>query len=253
MKARPLARPVRVLLLWPGPDAGAEGNFGVPQLVLLATYARARTRATIDIRDLECERGLGPVSLPALLAGDEGLGYDVVALSAYSSFDHLKCTAIAEIARALWPEAVIVVGGYHPSARPLDYMQIEGREVLPRLLEASGIEDAVLVGHSDGGSIALVYAGSEPKIRVRGLALLGLTAGEAIVVELSDDRIEKISLDSVAYQPEAADRRDRLHRQAASETGSAVVSLASRRKIAPAHRIEEPIDPNDDDPGPNAA
>jgi regulator of nucleoside diphosphate kinase len=92
-----------------------------------------------------------------------------------------------------------------------------------------------------------------PITTLRGLALLGLTAGEAIVVELSDDRIEKISLDSVAYQPEAADRRDRLHRQEASETGSAVVSLASRRKIAPAHRIEEPIDPNDDDPGPNAA
>jgi len=29
---------------------------------------------------------------------------------------------------------------------------------LPRLLEERGIDDAVLVGHSDGGSIALVAA-----------------------------------------------------------------------------------------------
>ncbi len=114
---------VRVLLLWPGADAGSGGNFGVPQLVLLGTYAQQQTGAEIAIRDLEFERALGPISLPKLLAGDEGHGYDVIALSIYSSFDHLKCTAIAEIARSLWPNAVIVVGGYHPSARPFDYLR----------------------------------------------------------------------------------------------------------------------------------
>jgi regulator of nucleoside diphosphate kinase len=98
-----------------------------------------------------------------------------------------------------------------------------------------------------------------PITTLRGLALLGLTAGEAIVVEQSDDRTEKISLDAVPYQPEAADRRDRRNRQAAPETGSApdagsaVISLASRRKIAPTHRTEEPIDPDDDGSGPSAA
>ncbi|MEH2509344.1 regulator of nucleoside diphosphate kinase [Nitrobacteraceae bacterium AZCC 1564] len=94
---------------------------------------------------------------------------------------------------------------------------------------------------------------------LRGLALLGLTAGEAIVVERSDDQTEKISLDAVSYQPNAADRRNRLHRQSLLEAGSPVdvgspvVSLASRRKAAPTHRIDEPIDPDDDDPGPRAA
>ncbi|MFO7563503.1 MAG: radical SAM protein [Enhygromyxa sp.] len=113
---------VKVLLLWPGADAATAGNFGVPQLVLLGTYARERTGAQIEIRDLELEQAFGPVSLPRLLAGPDGRGYDVIALSAYSSFDHLKCTAIAEFARELYPEAVIMVGGYHPSARPLDYV-----------------------------------------------------------------------------------------------------------------------------------
>ncbi|HVH97763.1 MAG TPA: radical SAM protein, partial [Enhygromyxa sp.] len=117
-----MSKAVKVLLLWPGADAATAGNFGVPQLVLLATYAREQSGAQVDIRDLDLEQALGSVSLPRLLAGPDGRGYDVIALSIYSSFDHLKCTAIAELARELYPDAVIMVGGYHPSARPLDYV-----------------------------------------------------------------------------------------------------------------------------------
>lgn len=113
---------VRVLLLWPGTDGAAAGNFGVPQLVILGSYLRAKTRAIVDVRDLACEQALGPLSLERLLAGDDGRGYDIIALSIYSSFDHLKCGAIAAMARRLWPDAVIVCGGYHASARPLDYV-----------------------------------------------------------------------------------------------------------------------------------
>src|SRR3569832_2294968 len=39
-----------------------------------------------------------------------------------------------------------------------DYMHREAFEVLPALLEALGIESPVLLGHSDGGTIALLYA-----------------------------------------------------------------------------------------------
>ena len=43
--------------------------------------------------------------------------------------------------------------------RPLDFMHREAREVLPRVIEAAGIDEApVLVGHSDGGTIALLCA-----------------------------------------------------------------------------------------------
>lgn len=113
---------VRVLLLWPGTDGAAAGNFGVPQLVILGSYVQAKTGARVEIRDLMCEQAFGPVSLEALLAGDDGRGYDIIALSIYSSFDHLKCEAIATLARDRWPDAVIVCGGYHASARPLDYI-----------------------------------------------------------------------------------------------------------------------------------
>lgn len=44
--------------------------------------------------------------------------------------------------------------------RAVDYMHREAREVLPRLLAGLGIARPVLIGHSDGASIALIYAGS---------------------------------------------------------------------------------------------
>lgn len=115
-----MSPPVRVLLLWPGTAGAAAGNFGVPQLVGLATFLRVRTGAAVTIVDLAVEPALGPVSLPAIFGGADGRGYDVIALGCYSSYDHLKCLALAETARALYPDAVIVAGGYHASARPDD-------------------------------------------------------------------------------------------------------------------------------------
>jgi pimeloyl-ACP methyl ester carboxylesterase len=50
-----------------------------------------------------------------------------------------------------------------PSDPGQRYMEIEADDVLPRLLAALAIEDCVLVGHSDGGTIALNYAAADPK------------------------------------------------------------------------------------------
>ncbi|WP_417514534.1 alpha/beta fold hydrolase [Minwuia sp.] len=65
-------------------------------------------------------------------------------------------------------------GGSSPCAlpRPVTYMHDEARDVLPELLAALGIGAHVLVGHSDGGSIALIYAGSGPRAELRGLVTI---------------------------------------------------------------------------------
>jgi pimeloyl-ACP methyl ester carboxylesterase len=57
-----------------------------------------------------------------------------------------------------------------PSPRTPSFMHEEAREVLPRLLEAWGIEAPLLVGHSDGGSIALIHAAEHPVTAVVCLA-----------------------------------------------------------------------------------
>ena len=56
--------------------------------------------------------------------------------------------------------------------RPLTFMQDEARDVLPRLLAAIGFRRGLLIGHSDGASIAAIYAGSIQDHRVRGLVLI---------------------------------------------------------------------------------
>src|SRR3954464_13106405 len=56
--------------------------------------------------------------------------------------------------------------------RPLDYMHVEALEVLPRLLEQIGFRRGLLLGHSDGASIAAIYAGGAGDHRVRGVAMI---------------------------------------------------------------------------------
>ncbi len=53
---------------------------------------------------------------------------------------------------------------------PVDYMHREALEVLPEVLAQLGLERPVLIGHSDGASIALLHAGSGHP--VAGLVLL---------------------------------------------------------------------------------
>lgn len=55
--------------------------------------------------------------------------------------------------------------------RPMSYMHDEATEVLPALLDAIGFQRGLLLGHSDGASIATIYAGSIQDHRVRGLVL----------------------------------------------------------------------------------
>ncbi|MBI3444895.1 MAG: alpha/beta hydrolase [Magnetospirillum sp.] len=56
--------------------------------------------------------------------------------------------------------------------RPLTYMHHEGLDVLPRLLSALKLGRVILVGHSDGASIALVHAGGTPAADVAGVIAL---------------------------------------------------------------------------------
>jgi pimeloyl-ACP methyl ester carboxylesterase len=56
--------------------------------------------------------------------------------------------------------------------RPLDYMHREALDVLPKLLEKIGFRRGLLIGHSDGASIAAIYAGGVQDHRVRAIVLL---------------------------------------------------------------------------------
>jgi len=58
-----------------------------------------------------------------------------------------------------------------PAPRTARYMHDEALEMLPATLAALGIGRPVLVGHSDGGSIALIHAGAFPG-QISGVAVM---------------------------------------------------------------------------------
>jgi len=52
-----------------------------------------------------------------------------------------------------------------PLPRPATYHEPEAFDVLPAVLDAAGIRAAILIGHSDGGTIALLAAGRDTRIK----------------------------------------------------------------------------------------
>jgi pimeloyl-ACP methyl ester carboxylesterase len=78
--------------------------------------------------------------------------------------------------------------------RPLDYMQVEALEVMPKLLEQIGFRRGILLGHSDGASIAAIYAGGVQDHRVRGVVLM---APHFIVEDVS---VASIAAIKTAYE-----------------------------------------------------
>lgn len=84
---------------------------------------------------------------------------------------------------------------------PPDYMHLEAWEVLPALLRKLHIERPVLIGHSDGGTIALLHAARH---RVSGCAVM------APHVKVEPISIASIEAARKAYQQGAL--RDRLSR-----------------------------------------
>ena len=82
-----------------------------------------------------------------------------------------------------------------------DYMHCEALQVLPELLDKLGIENPVLLGHSDGGTIALLYASHFPVTACVVMA-------PHLIVE--DESVQAIEEARQAY--ESGDLRERLQR-----------------------------------------
>ncbi|GEO41703.1 alpha/beta hydrolase [Skermanella aerolata] len=71
--------------------------------------------------------------------------------------------------------------------RPLRYLHHEALEVLPAVLDACGVADPILIGHSDGASIALLAAGAGV-VPVRGAVVM---APHVFVEDITIAGIEK--------------------------------------------------------------
>jgi pimeloyl-ACP methyl ester carboxylesterase len=88
--------------------------------------------------------------------------------------------------------------------RPMTYMHDEALRTLPRVLDAAGITRAILVGHSDGGSIAAIHAGAVADEKITGIVLI---AAHFFVEDLNISSIERMRADYAT-----TDLRSRLAR-----------------------------------------
>ncbi|HET7803025.1 MAG TPA: alpha/beta hydrolase [Pseudolabrys sp.] len=143
--------------------------------------------------------GPQPDQAPTLVLLHEGLG----CVGLWNDFPD-KLAAATGIGVFVYSRA-----GYGKSSpvslpRPLSYMHEEARETLPKVLDAIGFRRGLLVGHSDGASIAAIYAGSHQDHRVGGLVLI------APHFFTEDSGIASIAETAKAY--ETGDLRARLAR-----------------------------------------
>lgn len=126
--------------------------------------------------------GPAPFEQPTIVLLHEGLG----CVEAWRDFPEQLCEATGC--------GVLVYSrqGYGESdsvklPRPASYMHDEAYDVLGKVLDHWNISKAILIGQSDGASIATIYAGGVIDHRVRALVLI---APHFIVEDVSLDGIE---------------------------------------------------------------
>lgn len=101
--------------------------------------------------------------------------------------------------------------------RPVRFMHDEALITLPKVLKVTGVREAILVGHSDGGSIALIHAGSKGAIK-QEVSIHGL------IIEAPHVFVEEVGLESIRAiaeeyrNGELRDRLQRYHKRNVDET-----------------------------------
>ncbi len=134
-------------------------------------------------RNLEYQRIAAAAASPTLVFLHEGLG----SISQWRDFP-------ARIVEATGLPAIVYARYGHgqsdvlQQAHGVDFMHREALESLPELLRALGIERPILIGHSDGASIALIYAGAghplqglvamAPHVFVEDISIEGIVAAK---------------------------------------------------------------------------
>src|SRR3954468_11632750 len=99
--------------------------------------------------------GPRPDQAPILMLLHEGLG----SAGMWGDFPE-KLSAATGCGVFAWSR--VGYGASSPATlpRPLDLIHVEADQVLRRLLDAIGFRQGLLIGHSDGASIAAIYAGA---------------------------------------------------------------------------------------------
>lgn len=170
------------------------------RLEAFSPAAGNRPRAVPQFLDMGDHRleyawhGPAAADAPTLVFLHEGLG----SVSSWRSFP-------ARLAGAVGCGALVYsrrgYGGSDPAPlpRPVRFMHEEALVALPRVLDLLGVRDPILVGESDGASIALIYAGS---------ATAGASRVRGLLLEAPHVFVEEVCVRSIAAAVESYGRGD---------------------------------------------
>jgi pimeloyl-ACP methyl ester carboxylesterase len=141
--------------------------------------------------------GPKPWEVPTLVLLHHGLG----SVSAWRDFPEAVCeaTGLGALVYSRWGH-----GGsepFHDYPRGVDFMHREAQKTLPALLRALRVRRPILLGHSDGASIAILHAASQPDPSPLGLILL------APHLFVEDRTVQAAARARVAYEEEDLRRR----------------------------------------------
>jgi len=133
----------------------------------------------LRVKRIEPEPGTLLEDLPTLVFLHEGLG----CIEIWRDFPETLCTFTG------CSGLVYDRKGYGGSENieeswPVDYLQKESLIYLPELLKECNIDDAILIGHSDGGTIALIAAAYSNIVR-------------GIITEAAHIFVEQITIDGI--------------------------------------------------------
>jgi pimeloyl-ACP methyl ester carboxylesterase len=143
--------------------------------------------------------GPSPDAAPTLVFLHEGLG----SVSAWRDFPD-RVAAATGLGALVYSRRGYGGSDPAPLPRPVGFMHDEAITVLPAVLDAAGVRRALLVGHSDGASIALIHAARFPGPRVVAAVLI------APHVFVEDLTVASIAAAADAYR--AGPLRARLER-----------------------------------------
>ena len=136
-----------------------------------------------------------PKGKPTLVFLHEGLG----SIGQWRDFPAALCmvTGLPGVVYDRW--------GYGKSdpvtlPRPVRYLHDEAIGTLPEVLEKCGVREAFLIGHSDGGTIALIYASVHPA------GVLG------VITEAAHVFVEDVSMKGIRQAVETYQRTDLAQR-----------------------------------------
>jgi pimeloyl-ACP methyl ester carboxylesterase len=150
------------------------------KMIFSRTFHVQTAGCPLRVKRIEPEHGIPLKHRPTLVFLHEGLG----CIEIWRDFPETLCESI-DCSGLVYDRRGYGGSEMFEGPWPVDYLEMESSIYLPALLTEFNIDNAILIGHSDGGTIALITAASHTN----------LISG--IITEAAHISVEQITIDGI--------------------------------------------------------